>query len=287
MKLLAAYRRWRRVLEWHRLREVIKMAVRSTSCESGPITLHYPPLSWYAENANEMLGILAQTAGKLEKALGLSLPKTDCYVVQPETVEIIEGAAGAAYRDLIIVGVPERELSTLAGVGAHELAHILSYRVGRYEPPFKGEGFACYAASLIHAQTMPMDIPLHHHLAWLLAVGVKPRLEELWQRQDYTPELYDLAWSFAASLAGQFGQERYYRFYGSRTAELSRRVEDELGISLAHLESDWWETARRSVTGDPRRISRAHRYDGCICSRAAWLARRAGETPVPRGPLSR
>jgi hypothetical protein len=63
----------------------------------------------------------------------------------------IQGTTGAAYRRSVIVGFPERHLSELAGVGAHELAHILASGLGRYSPPFKGEGFACYAAGLIQA----------------------------------------------------------------------------------------------------------------------------------------
>ncbi len=260
------------------------MIFQSASSQSGPIILHYPRTSWYAANAGGLMRVLVKTARQLETALDLSLPKTDCYVVEPETAWIIEEAAGAAYRRSILIGVPERHLSDVAGIGAHELAHILSYQLGRYEPPFKGEGFACYGACRIQAQSIPMGIPLHHHLAWLLAVGVRPRLIELWQRREYTPELYDLAWSFAAFLAGRFGQERYFRFYGSRIGDLNRCAEAELEISLTHLEADWWETARHSVRGDPRRISRLHRYAGCVCSRAAWLRREGGR---PRGEAAK
>jgi hypothetical protein len=254
------------------------MRTHSGSCQSGPIRLYYPRASWYEENAQEMLGILGEAGVRLEQALGLRLPPTACYVVEPETAMAIQGTTGAAYRRSVIVGFPERHLSELADVGAHELAHILSAGLGGYSPPFKGEGLACYAAGLIEAQIMPVGVPLHYHLVWLLSVGVKVSLDELWHRRDDTPELYDLAWSFAAFLAERFGRERYFAFYGRGGGNLSDRVEATLGMPLAQLEREWCDHARSRVHAAPSQIVRMRRYPGVVCSRAAWLKKRGAHT---------
>jgi hypothetical protein len=112
-------------------------------------------------------------------------------------------------------------------------------------------------------------------------VGVKAHLEDLWERRDYTLELYDLAWSFASFLAERFGQERYFHFYGSTARSLREQVETTLDLPLAKLEKQWHEAARGRVPGDPARISRMQRYAGSVCSRAAWLGRRAAAGAVP------
>jgi hypothetical protein len=218
-----------------------------------------------------MLRILEKSAAKLESALGLELPPTSCYVVEPETAEAVQGTIGAAYRTMIVVGVRPGRFSALASVGAHELAHILSRRVDEYELPFETEGFACWAAWLIGAARRPMGIPLHYHLGWLLSVGVRPRLEELWHRADRTPELYDLAWSFATWLAGRFGQERYLAFYGSERLCLHDRLMDTLGLTPGALEREWHDHARRALGPHPERVAQMRRWPGYVCSRAAWL----------------
>jgi len=242
-------------------------------CERGCILLRYPRLPWYVENAGAMLDTLYDAAARLEQSFGLAMPATTCYVVEPQTALAIQGAQGIAYQQSIVVGVPPRQLSVLGGVGAHELAHILSRQLGDYSPPFKGEGFACYAAWRVRADRMPMGIPLHFHLGWLLSVGVKPRLDALWERRDYTPELYDLAWSFAAFLIGRFGTERYFDFYRSSRLCLRDRLEDSFGMTPAVVERAWHERARRAVGDNPDRIARIRRYAGHDCSRAAWLRR--------------
>ena len=197
-------------------------------------------------------------------------------MVKPGTMQVIHGwAAGVAHRDMIIVAVPERHLSDLAGVGAHELAHVLAYQLGRYEPPFKGEGFACYAAGLIGAQSMPMGLPVHFHPVWLQSVGVQVSLEALWRRADFSPELYDLAWSFAVFVAEHFGRERYFGFYRSREGGLPPRAEAALGVSARQLEQQWLAYARSCVSTEPARIARMHRYAGVVCGRAAWLHQHA------------
>src|SRR5713226_4426244 len=110
MKVSAICCRLSHLLEWHRLRELVNMRARSDRCQSGPIRLYYPRASWYAENAQEMLGILGEAGTRLEQALGLRLPLTSCYVVEPETAVAIQGTTGAAYRRSVIIGFPERHL---------------------------------------------------------------------------------------------------------------------------------------------------------------------------------
>ena len=39
----------------------------------------------------------------------------------------------------------------------------------------------------------------------------------------------------------------------------------------AKIGKQWHEAARGRAPGDAARISRMHRYSGCVCSRAAWL----------------
>jgi hypothetical protein len=260
--------------EWRRLRDFIRMIARSQSCQADRIELCFPPDSWYAGNADEMLQITEGIAGRLERELELSFPgRVYCYVTDSETAEAIQGAMGCAYRTMVVIGVPPRHLSTYAGVAAHELSHLLSRRLREYPLPFLSEGFACYGAWRIEEQKRPMGMPLHYHLVWLLSVGVRPTLEELWHRQDYTPELYDLAWSFAAFAADQFGCEHYYSFYRARIRDLRERAEATLGIALARLEKDWIAHARSRVPVEPSQIRRMRRYDGFMCSRAAWLGR--------------
>jgi hypothetical protein len=253
------------------MREWMPLLRHTRSCGSGSIELNYLPDSWYEENASRMLRILEKAAGKLERALGLELPHTSCYVVEPETAYALQGTIGGAYSQWIVVGVPPGQFSVLARVGAHELAHILSRRVDEYELPFENEGFACWAAWLIGADSMPMGIPLHYHLGWLLSVGVTPHLDELWHRADYTPELYDLAWSFAAYVAGRFGQERYLALYRSDRYCLHDRLIDTLGVTPRALEREWHDHARRVLGPNPERVARMRRWPGYVCSRTVDL----------------
>jgi hypothetical protein len=219
-----------------------------------------------------MLRIADDLAARLESEFGLTLPRrTRCYATRPQVVEAITGTAGAAYRRTVMVGFEERHLSTFAMTAAHELAHVLAGRLGPYPPPFKGEGFACYAAWRIGACKRPCGLPVHYHLAWLLGVGVKPSLEELWERADYTAEMYDLAWSLAAFLADRFDRERYFDFYRSGALTLPERVESALGMPVEKLERDWFEFGRSRVKVPTEKISRMRRYPGYLCGRAAWL----------------
>lgn len=249
----------------------MRLLPRTRSCGSGSVELIYPEDSWYEENAARLLRILEKTAGKLERALGLELPHTSCYVVEPETARALQGTLGGAYRSMIVVGVPPGQFSMLARIGAHELAHILARRVDEPELQFENEGFACWAAWLIGADPMPMGIPLHYQLGWLLSVGVTPRLEDLWHRADYTPELYDLAWSFATYLAGHYGQERYLAFYGCKRHCLHDRLMDTFGLTPRAVEREWHDHARRVLGPEPERVARMRRWPGYVCRRVAWL----------------
>src|SRR5262249_24095620 len=135
------------------------------------------------------------------------------------------------------------------------------------------EGFACYSAAIVGADSGPMGLPLHYHLVWLLSVGVKSSLVDLWQRGDHSPELYDVAWSFADFVARQFGQDRYFSFYRSKRKDLAGRVAATLDVTLPRLEREWHDYARSRVKLDPSRIGRFDREAGVLCSRAAWLQR--------------
>jgi hypothetical protein len=233
-----------RLSRWGQWREWLRIIARSDCRHEGSILLWYPRGGWYEEHAEAMLRLLVETTARLERALGLVLPPTDCYVVEPPTALAIQGTTGVADRRSILIGFPERHMSELAGTAAHELAHVLSYRLGKPEPRFLAEGFACYAAERIGAAVLPLGVPLHYHTAWLLSTGVKLRLADLWLRRDYTPELYDLAWSFAAFLVRRFGRAGYFAFYASREKDLGRRAEQMLGTPLAQIEREWHADSR-------------------------------------------
>jgi hypothetical protein len=270
-----------RLPRWGQLREWLRIIVRDEQIREGSLTLLYPPGTWYAEHAGEMLRLLVDTTGQLERSLGLTLPTTDCFVSDPETAMRIQGTTGMAYGHSTLIGFPERCMSEFAATAAHELAHILSYRLGRPEPRFLAEGFASYAAERIGVDVMPLGVPPHYHTAWLLSAGVTLRLTDLWARRDYTPELYDLAWSFADFLVERFGQERYFQFYAAREPEIGQRIEQTLGMDAEQVMREWHEFSRRQhriIRGKQRQ-----RYPGSICSRAAWLRQR-GLTNAPAGP---
>lgn len=239
---------------------------------SDGLTLYYPRESWYAENAPEMLRLLRDTKARLEEGLGIAVrEEVACLVTDPDWAFDTLGVSGLALNHLILVACRPRCLSEFAGTAAHELAHVLSRSVAPYENPFKGEGFACYAAEVIDADTRPCGQPLHYHLVWMLSVGLRPSLPELWRRQDYTAELYDLGWSFATFVVETYGLERYYALYRAVDKTLEARISDSLGISAAKLERDWHAAARDSVDLDGAAISRMGRYTGTMCGRAAWL----------------
>lgn len=266
---------------WRQFREGVRFIARADAASSEKFWLWYPAGSWYAVHAPEMLALLEETAAHLERDLGLTFAgRTRCFVMDPETAMAAYGFAGIAHRDRIVVGFPERHLSTFATTAAHELAHVLAFCLGRYPPPFKGEGFACWATARIGVDRRPCGVPLHYHLAWLLSVGVCPRLEELWERRDYSAELYDLAWSFAAFLVRRFGPDAYFAFYRSDERNLPARVESTLDLPLSKLEAEWHDLARRSVDLKARPVRCAHRYDGALCGRAAWLNARARSRPA-------
>jgi hypothetical protein len=255
-----------------RVREVGRLVHAAEECHSDRLALCYPRDSWYAENAAALLRVADEAAARLEREFGLALPAgTRCYVTSPEQAEAVTGYTGVAFARHTIIGFPARHLSEFGSTVAHELAHLLSRRLGDSWPPFKGEGFACYAASRVGACRRPCGVPVHCHLAWLLSVGVKPTLEQVWTRRDYTPELYDLAWSFAGFLAERFGEERYLAFYGERSPWLRERVAATLDLSVSRLEHAWHSHARAAVPADLLEPRRLRRSAGFLCGRAAWL----------------
>jgi hypothetical protein len=254
--------------------------------ETERIRLCYPPGSWYAENARELLQLVDEVAVQLEERLRLRLPRpTPCYVVAPDVMEaLLDGMRGVAFDRSVVLGVPPRHQSEVAGVAAHELAHVLSHALGGYRPRFKGEGFACWAAWRIRADRWPMGLPLNYYLKWRLAVGIRTSLAELWERTDVSPELYDLGWSFAAFLVKRFGQECYFDFYCAQTASLEERIEATLDVSMARLERAWHEHAD-GVPLAGSQISRLHRYAGVLCGRAEWLNARGSSEASWRGAV--
>lgn len=249
-----------------------KKAWDSNSRKSEGITLLYPRDDWYEVNAAEMLRLLHETQARLEEGLGITRPgNMTCLVIDPEWASDVLGVAGLALDDLIVVACAPRCLSEFAGTAAHELAHLFARSIGTSEAPFKCEGFACYAAEVIDADVQPFGVPLHHHLVWMLSVGLRPTLPELWRRTDHTPELYDLAWSFATFVVETYGLSRYSQLYGAVGQLLDVRIRESLGVSAAKLERTWYNVARSVVTVPPATISRMGRGVGSACSRAAWL----------------
>jgi hypothetical protein len=178
-----------------------------------------------------------------------------------------------AYRTLTVIGFRERCLSDFGQIATHELAHLLSRGLGSYNVPLQAEGFACVWAARSGAVRTAVGLPIHHHPAWMLSVGIKFSLEQTWRRRDYSPELYDLAWSFADFLVTRYGARVYHDFYRSDARELQARIAATLGGSCASVEREWKEHIRSRVDIDPRRLSRTNRAAGACCSRAAWLGR--------------
>jgi len=248
----------------------------SSYSQSAGIALLHPHQGWYAENAPEMIRLLQKMTGQLEEGLGLSgPPEIACLVTDPDWAAERLGVAGLALKSLILVSCRERCISEFARTAGHELAHVLARSVGKYETPFKSEGFACYAAEVIDADTQPCGMPLHFHLVWMLSVGLRPTLTELWRRQDYSAELYDLGWSFTTFLVERYGLERYYDLYRAADEPLASRLSKASGLSSGQLEREWYAAASASVTVAPTAISRMGRGVGAGRSRAKWLAGRS------------
>ena len=258
---------------WRRIWKLTRTVAAWRSCGTEAVQLYYSPEPWYVENAAVMLRIADDTARRLTRELGLTFPRRPlCGVTTPAAAEAIQNSLGAAYETCTLIGVPERQLSTFAATAAHELAHLLSRSLRPYPCSFMAEGFACFAAARIGVERRPCGLPLHYHLVWMLGVGIRLSLAELWERADYTCELYDLAWSFATFVEGSFGRERYFALYRSEAPNVEEQVAAALGTTARRLEREWFEHARSEVTVPAREISRMRRYAGSVCSRAAWLS---------------
>ncbi len=260
---------WRRV---ERTRRLVRMLRHLETARGEHLLLRYPPDSWYAENAGAMLQVAEEIAGRLDQELGLRLPaRAECLVTDPDTARAILDTTGAALGDSAIVGFGARRLSEFALIAAHEMAHVASRGIGPYGPPFKGEGFACYAAESIGFDAMPCGVPLHCHVAWMLSVGIHVRLAEMWERRDYAPELYDAAWSFAAFVVDRYGLCRYLALYASRARCLEQRLQETLGVSAERLERQWHRHAAANASLTPAQTQHIRRHIGVLCSRARWL----------------
>ncbi len=248
------------------------MAGSAKSIETPEIELEFPPNSWHAANSAIMLDIATESAHKLSRAF--SLPwreQTTCYVTDPHTAMDIQGVTGAAYNHMVIIGVDEGHLSDYARTVVHELAHILSQQVGKYECKFKGEGFACFANWLLDPNAITGGLPLHYHLVWMRSVGIDCSLEYLWHRKDYTCEIYDLAWSFAAFCVERYGLDRYMKLYASEGSDLQSRIKSSLREDIRLVEREWHSLAEGRIEVPVSEIPRMDRHAGFICSRAAWV----------------
>ena len=162
-------------------------------------------------------------------------------------------------------------MSSFAQTVTHELAHILSHEVGRYECKFKGEGFACFANWMLDPKAITGGLPLHYHLVWMRHVGIDCSLEYLWDRRDYTTEIYDLAWSFAAFCAERYGMDRYFKLYASSGWNLNERLREALGDDISTVQREWYRMAEGRIEVAPAEIAKIDRCTGVFCRRAAWV----------------
>jgi hypothetical protein len=218
------------------------------------------------------LEIARQEAIRLSNFFGVSWPSgISVYVTDRETAKEIQGVEGAAYRQATIIGFNEMHISEYARTVTHELAHILSHEIGRYDCMFNGEGFACFATWALDPKAVACGLPLHYHLVWMLSVGLDVSIESLWERDDYNAELYDLGWSFTAFCVEVLGRDRFLQYYADRTGGPRERIERAFGKPLRRVEKEWHARARDRVPFPPRQIPQMGRYNGHMCSRAAWL----------------
>lgn len=68
--------------------------------------------------------------------------------------------------------------------------------------------------------------------------------------------------------------DRYFALCSTRPElDLLATFQRVLGSPLYNVEREWYEHARARVDVPPKQISRMHRYEGTLCSRAAWLGR--------------
>lgn len=261
---------------------MIRCLRQSDFVESDRLTLYYPRQEWFAENAAAMLRIAGDAAERLEAKFGLRLPcAATVMVTDPESAIAIQGVTGAAYHRLTVIGVPERQLSRFGRTVGHELAHLCARALTNRATSFEAEGFACYAAARIGADHRPTGLPVHHHLAFLLSRGVRPRLAELWERRDYSCELYDLAWSFAHFAASEWGKQPYLDFYAAE-GTLERQVEAAFGVSVRVAERQWHDHVASRITVNLRGLTQMRRAAGYVCGQASWLRAHAPQRAESR-----
>jgi hypothetical protein len=256
----------------NRLGLIFRTIRRSDDISNDAIRLAFDPSPWYRENSDEMLRVSTATAARLSKYFDIPWrSQADCYVTDRETSIEIQGTHGAAYRNSVLIGVNPGFLSDFVKTVAHELAHLLSHSIGDYECKFKGEGFACFATWMMYPAATACGIPLHYHTFWMLESGMDLSLEGLWQRRDYTPEIYDLGWSFSAFCVEKYGLDRYKRLYSSEGWSLDRRFTSSLGDRVKTVERAWHAHVRSRVPATAREISRMNRWVGHECSRIGVL----------------
>lgn len=235
--------------------------------------LLYPRELLTEERLERACALLGSTRHNLEEALSLRFNDHPGIVICGQEGYLAErGLLGKAFPETAFVQLDPARFSHFAGTFAHELAHVLSQQLGRNAPPVLREGIACYAAEVTDAAVRPMGMPLHFHLVWMLGVGLRPTLQELWERRDYAPEMYDLGWSLTTFLIETHSQECFYDFYRSDAESLAARTSELYGKPRAKVEREWYEYARAAVTIDYRKISRMDRSDGWTCSQAAWVS---------------
>ena len=225
------------------------------------------------ERLEEIQLLLQRTRAQLQEALSLEFPESVAAIVcGPRGYLAHRGRLGEAYRDMFFAELDPRRFSQFAGTVAHEMAHVQSRELGHPGAAVLQEGLACYAAELIDADAQPQGLPLHYHLVWMLGVGLRPSLADLWLRRDYTSEMYDVGWSLVTYLAETYGQRRFYQFYASDLETPDARAREFLGKGASAIEREWYEHARETVGIDHRQIGRLRREDGNACSRAGWLS---------------
>jgi tetratricopeptide (TPR) repeat protein len=119
----------------------------------------------------------------------------------------------------------------------HEIAHLLSRRWGRLEPPFKCEGLATWAQGSLDGKSI--DFAALTDLisnACLPLWSLVPHATFYRDRQSH----YALAGSFTGFLIRQFGQATYRRWFrAARPRNFEAAFERIFGLTLTAAERRW------------------------------------------------